>query len=136
MPLDTPRHGAYPFGPAPGTKCFVRPPQTRLLFICTVIPVQPIRRKPGPHAKDIFMAEAPHAAYVIGHISVKDADQWAAYRSAVPATLAPWQAELVLRGTLLQAAATGVIAWAPNVYVAVPAMVLGGMAWITTANTL
>ena len=36
---------------------------------------------------------------------------------------------LVLRGTLLQAAATGVIAWAPNVYVAVPAMVLGGMAW-------
>lgn len=46
------------------------------------------------------MAEAPAAAYVIGHISVKDADKWAAYRSAVPATLAPWKAELVLRGTL------------------------------------
>ena len=43
---------------------------------------------------------------------------------------------LVLRGTLVQAAATGVMAWAPNVYVAVPAMVLAGMAWITTANTL
>lgn len=48
------------------------------------------------------MTEAPAAAYVIGHISVKDADKWAAYRSAVPATLAPWQAELVLRGTLTE----------------------------------
>jgi len=48
------------------------------------------------------MTEAPHAAYVIGHISVKDAEKWAAYRSAVPATLAPWQAELVLRGTLTE----------------------------------
>ncbi|MFZ3126125.1 MAG: MFS transporter [Acidovorax sp.] len=43
---------------------------------------------------------------------------------------------LVLRGTLLQAAAMAVMAIAPNVYVAVPAMVLGGMAWITTANSL
>lgn len=43
---------------------------------------------------------------------------------------------LVLRGTLLQAAATAVMAIAPNVYVAVPAMVVGGMAWITTANSL
>ncbi|MDP4075749.1 MFS transporter [Acidovorax sp. A1169] len=43
---------------------------------------------------------------------------------------------LVLRGTLLQAAATGVMAVAPNVYVAVPAMLVGGMAWITTANSL
>ncbi|MBH2042918.1 MAG: MFS transporter [Comamonadaceae bacterium] len=43
---------------------------------------------------------------------------------------------LVLRGTLLQAAAMAVMAIAPNVYVAVPAMVLGGMAWITTANAL
>lgn len=38
-------------------------------------------------------------AYVIGHITVKDADKWAQYRSRVPATLAPWGAELVLRGT-------------------------------------
>lgn len=37
-------------------------------------------------------------AYVIGHITVKDAEKWAAYRAAVPATLEPWGAELVLRG--------------------------------------
>ncbi|BEP94169.1 MFS transporter [Acidovorax sp. A79] len=43
---------------------------------------------------------------------------------------------LVIRGTLLQAAATGVMAVAPNVYVAVPAMFVAGMAWITTANSL
>ena len=43
---------------------------------------------------------------------------------------------LVLRVTLLQAAAMAVMAIAPNVYVAVPAMVLAGMAWITTANSL
>lgn len=38
---------------------------------------------------------------VIGHITVKDADKWASYRSQVPATLAPWQAELVFRGETL-----------------------------------
>ncbi|MCV2218980.1 DUF1330 domain-containing protein [Thauera sp. Sel9] len=38
------------------------------------------------------------AAYVIGHITVKDPDKWAEYRSKVPETLAPWGAELVLRG--------------------------------------
>ncbi|WP_265285217.1 MFS transporter [Verminephrobacter aporrectodeae] len=43
---------------------------------------------------------------------------------------------LVLRGTLLQALASAVMAVAPNVYVAVPAMFIGGMAWITTANAL
>lgn len=37
-------------------------------------------------------------ALVIGHITVKDADKWAQYRSQVPATLAPWGAELVFRG--------------------------------------
>lgn len=40
------------------------------------------------------------AAYVIGHITVKDAEKWAEYRSQVPATLAPWGAELLLRGRL------------------------------------
>lgn len=40
------------------------------------------------------------SAYVIGHITVKDSDKWAAYRDRVPATLEPWGAELVLRGTL------------------------------------
>lgn len=38
-------------------------------------------------------------AYVIGQITVKDPEKWEEYRSKVPATLAPWGAELVLRGT-------------------------------------
>jgi len=37
-------------------------------------------------------------AYVIGHITVKDPEKWQEYRSKVPATLAPWGGELVLRG--------------------------------------
>jgi len=37
-------------------------------------------------------------AYVIGHITVKDPDKWAEYRSRVPATLAPWGGEVILRG--------------------------------------
>ena len=41
------------------------------------------------------------AAYVIGHITVKDPVKWAEYRSRVPATLAPWGGELVLRGRLI-----------------------------------
>lgn len=40
-------------------------------------------------------------AYVIGHITVKDPAKWAEYRARVPATLAPWQAELVFRGERL-----------------------------------
>uniref|UniRef100_UPI00286B08B6 MFS transporter n=1 Tax=Polaromonas sp. TaxID=1869339 RepID=UPI00286B08B6 len=43
---------------------------------------------------------------------------------------------LVLRATMLQSASTAVMAFAPNVYVAVPAMLLNGMAWITCANSL
>ncbi len=42
------------------------------------------------------------AAYVIGHITVKDADKWAEYRAGVPATLAPWGAELVFRGRCIE----------------------------------
>lgn len=38
------------------------------------------------------------AAYLIGHLTVKDPEKWAEYRSQVPATLAPWGGELVLRG--------------------------------------
>ena len=41
------------------------------------------------------------SAYVIGHITVKDAEKWAEYRGRVPATLAPWGAELVCRGKRL-----------------------------------
>jgi len=38
------------------------------------------------------------SACVIGHITVKDEDKWAQYRVQVPATLAPWGAELLFRG--------------------------------------
>jgi MFS family permease len=43
---------------------------------------------------------------------------------------------LVLRSTVLQSLATAVVAFSPNAYVAVPAMFLNGMAWITCANSL
>ena len=38
------------------------------------------------------------AAYVVGHLTVTNAEKWAEYRNQVPATLVPWGAELVLRG--------------------------------------
>jgi len=44
--------------------------------------------------------------------------------------------QLVMRGAALQSAATAVMAVAPSAWVAVPAMFLGGAAWITTANSL
>lgn len=37
-------------------------------------------------------------AYVVGHISIINTEKWAEYRAQVPDTLAPWGAELVLRG--------------------------------------
>ena len=43
---------------------------------------------------------------------------------------------IVRDGTLLQAAATLAVAFAPNLYVAVPAMIAAGAAWLTVANTL
>ena len=43
---------------------------------------------------------------------------------------------LILAGTVLQAASSVVVAFAPNIYVAVPAMFLAGSAWITVANSL
>lgn len=45
--------------------------------------------------------ENRHAVCVIGHISVRDEERWAEYRGKVPATLAPWGAELVFRGRRL-----------------------------------
>lgn len=42
-----------------------------------------------------------NAAYVIGHITVKNPQLWDQYRSQVPATLAPWHASLVFRGSRL-----------------------------------
>ncbi|MET0544304.1 MAG: MFS transporter [Variovorax sp.] len=44
--------------------------------------------------------------------------------------------QLVLRGTIVQSVATFVMALAPNIWVAVPAMMFGGAAWITVANSL
>ena len=38
------------------------------------------------------------SAYVIGHITVKDPERWQRYRERVPATLAAWGGEVVLRG--------------------------------------
>ena len=43
---------------------------------------------------------AQTTAYVIGHITVKNPEKWEAYRQQVSATLAPWGAELLLRGAL------------------------------------
>ena len=42
------------------------------------------------------------SACVIGHISVRDAEKWAEYRSKVPATLSAWGGELVFRGRNFQ----------------------------------
>ena len=44
------------------------------------------------------MVSDKRAACVIGHINVKDPQKWAEYRSRVPATIAPWDGELVFRG--------------------------------------
>jgi MFS family permease len=43
---------------------------------------------------------------------------------------------LVLGGVVLQSVATALVAVAPNVYIAAPAMALAGAAWLATANTL
>ena len=45
-------------------------------------------------------------------------------------------ARLLLLGAALQSLGTLVVAWAPNVIIAAPAMFVAGMAWITVANTL
>jgi MFS family permease len=49
--------------------------------------------------------------------------------------LMPLQAMIRL-GTALQAAAAVLVAFAPNIYVAVPGMLLAGVAWISVANSL
>ncbi len=43
---------------------------------------------------------------------------------------------VVMYATLVQAASTAVVALAPNAWVASPAMIAGGAAWLTAANTL
>jgi uncharacterized protein (DUF1330 family) len=37
-------------------------------------------------------------AYVVGHLTVKNDEKWAEYRSQLSGTLVPWGAELVFRG--------------------------------------
>ena len=37
-------------------------------------------------------------AWVIGHVSVKDAAKWQRYRERVPATIAPFGGRVILRG--------------------------------------
>ena len=39
------------------------------------------------------------AAYLVGHITIKDVEKWVTYRDQVPATLLPWHAEVTFRGT-------------------------------------
>ncbi|MBI5898624.1 MAG: DUF1330 domain-containing protein [Rhodocyclales bacterium] len=39
-------------------------------------------------------------AWLIGHITVRDATKWEEYRGKVPATMAPYGAELSFRGKL------------------------------------
>ncbi|MCX6071399.1 MAG: DUF1330 domain-containing protein [Chloroflexi bacterium] len=38
------------------------------------------------------------AAYVIGHITIKDSQKWAEYRDQVPATVVAWGGQVVFRG--------------------------------------
>ena len=42
-------------------------------------------------------------AYVVGNITVRNPDRWAEYRAQVPATLAPWHAEIVIRAGAAEA---------------------------------
>ena len=39
-------------------------------------------------------------AYIIGHITIKDKNKWLEYRNLLPATLEPWDVELIFRGKL------------------------------------
>jgi uncharacterized protein (DUF1330 family) len=41
-----------------------------------------------------------NAAYLVGHITIKDVEKWHRYREQVPATLQPWGAEVTFRGKL------------------------------------
>jgi uncharacterized protein (DUF1330 family) len=42
-----------------------------------------------------------NAAYLVGHITIKDVEKWHRYREQVPATLQPWGAEVTFRGKLV-----------------------------------
>ena len=44
--------------------------------------------------------------------------------------------QLTLRGMILQALSTAVVAFAPNLWIAAPALLIAGMAWIVVANSV
>ncbi|CAN5205351.1 MFS transporter [soil metagenome] len=46
------------------------------------------------------------------------------------------RSEIVTRGSWVQAVASLIVAYAPNLWVALPAMVVAGMSWIAVANSL
>ncbi len=58
-------------------------------------------------------------AFVIGQIRVKDSALWARYREQVPATLVPWNAELLLRGRQV-AALSGATPYTDTVVIRFP----------------
>jgi uncharacterized protein (DUF1330 family) len=75
----------------------------------------------GVHIHLTWELKKMSSAYVIGHITVKDAEKWNEYRNAVPATLEPWGAELVLRGKLASIL-TGEHAYTDTVVIQFPDM--------------
>jgi MFS family permease len=55
----------------------------------------------------------------------------------LPAIRARWTRDgVAMRGSILQALCTAIVAYAPTAWVAVPAMMIGGFAWITVANSV
>ena len=55
----------------------------------------------------------------------------------LPRMRARWNRDqLALRGAILQAASTAVVAVGPSAWIVVPAMFMAGVAWITTANSV
>lgn len=55
----------------------------------------------------------------------------------LPRMRARWSPDEILRyGTLTQAAMSVAVAWSPFVWLAVPAMVIAGIAWLSVANSL
>ena len=69
------------------------------------------------------MPSEKHSAFVIGQITIKDAAKWAAYRDAVPATLLPWDARLLVRGkrfAVLSAVQSGAHAHTDTVVIRFP----------------
>ncbi len=55
----------------------------------------------------------------------------------LPRLRARWTSDqLIVGGSIIQALATLVVAFSPNAWIAAPAMFLGGMVWITVANSV